>query len=190
MLTSRGLRGDSQRMKEIGFAGYLTKPVKRQHLFECLARVLAGSPQASSGLHPSKPMVTRHSIDEARQKELRLLLVEDNMVSQKVALLILKKLGCRADVANNGREAVEALKQVPYDLVLMDQQMPEMDGLEATRAIRASAEVINSRVPIIAMTANALRGDRERCLEAGMDDYLSKPVKPDQLKNKLDQWLT
>ncbi len=189
MLTSRGLRGDSQRMKEIGFAGYLTKPVKRQHLFECLVRVLAGSPQAASGLHPSEPMVTRHSIDEARQKERRLLLVEDNVVSQKVALLILKKIGCRADVANNGREAVEALKQVPYDLVLMDQQMPEMDGLEATRAIRASADVINSRVPIIAMTANALKGDRERCLEAGMDDYLSKPVKPDQLKNKLDQWL-
>ncbi len=189
MLTSRGLRGDSQRMKEIGFAGYLTKPVKRQHLFECLVRVLAGSPQAASGLHPPEPLVTRHSIEEARHQELRLLVVEDNRVSQKVALLMLKKMGYRAEVANNGCEAVEALKQVPYDLVLMDQQMPEMDGLEATRTIRASADVINRRVPIIAMTANALKGDRECCLEAGMDDYLSKPVKPDQLKDKLDQWL-
>ena len=98
-------------------------------------------------------------------------------------------MGYRADVAANGREAVDALKQVRYDLVLMDQQMPEMDGLEATRVIRASAEVTNCRVPIIAMTANALKGDRERCLKSGMDDYLSKPVNPDQLKNKLDQWL-
>jgi len=120
---------------------------------------------------------------------LGLLVVEDNLVNQKVAMLMLKKMGYRADVAANGREALEALKQVPYDLVLMDQQMPEMDGLEATRHIRASSDVINSRVPIIAMTANALKGDREHCLEAGMDDYLSKPVKPDQLKNKLDQWL-
>jgi PAS domain S-box-containing protein len=189
MLTSRGLRGDSQRMKEIGFAGYLTKPVKRQHLFECLVRVLARSPQAASGLLPPEPMVTRHSIDEARQQKLRLLVVEDNLVNQKVATLMLKKMGYRSDVAANGREALEALKRVPYDLVLMDQQMPEMDGLEATRSIRASSDVINSRVPIIAMTANALKGDRENCLEAGMDDYLSKPVKPDQLKNKLDQWL-
>jgi len=189
MLTSRGLRGDSQRMKEIGFAGYLTKPVKRQHLFECLVRVLAGSHLAASGLHPPELMVTQHSIEEARQKELRLLVVEDNRVSQKVALLMLKKMGYRADVANNGREAVEALKQVPYDLVLMDQQMPEMDGLSAARIIRASVDILNRRVPIIAMTANALKGDRERCLEAGMDDYLSKPVKPDQLKDKLDQWL-
>jgi len=102
---------------------------------------------------------------------------------------MLKKVGYRADVANNGREAVEALKQVPYDLVLMDQQMPEMDGLSAARIIRASVDILNRRVPIIAMTANALKGDRERCLEAGMDDYLSKPVKPDQLKDKLDQWL-
>ncbi len=189
MLTSRGLRGDSQRMKEIGFAGYLTKPVKRQHLFECLVRVLAGSSQPVSELHPPAPMVTRHSIDEARQKELRVLVVEDNAVNQKVAVLMLKKMGYRADVAVNGREAVDALKQVSYDLVLMDQQMPEMDGLEATRVIRSSADVTNRRVPIIAMTANALKGDRERCLEAGMDDYLSKPVKPDQLKSKLDQWL-
>jgi two-component system sensor histidine kinase/response regulator len=122
-------------------------------------------------------------------QDKRILVVEDNLVNQKVALMILKKMGYRADVANNGREALEVLKQVPYDLVLMDQQMPEMDGLEATRFIRASSDVINNRVPIVAMTANALKGDRERCLEAGMDDYLSKPVKPDQLKNKLDQWL-
>jgi CheY-like chemotaxis protein len=134
-------------------------------------------------------MVTRYTIDEARPKERRLLVVEDNLVNQKVALLLLKKMGYRADVAANGCEAVNALMQVRYDLVLMDQQMPEMDGLEATRIIRSSTDVINRRVPIIAMTANALKGDRERCLASGMDDYLSKPVKPDQLKTKLDYWL-
>ena len=189
MLTSRGLRGDSQRMKEIGFAGYLTKPVKRQHLFQCLLQVLTRSSETTSESRPSEPMVTRHSIDETDQKERRMLVVEDNPVNQKVALLMLKKMGYRADVAANGREAVDALKQVPYDLVFMDQQMPEMDGLEATRVIRASTEVLKNNVPIIAMTANALKGDRERCLKAGMNDYLAKPVKPEQFKDKVDRWL-
>ncbi len=189
MVTSRGLRGDNQEMKTIGFAGYLTKPVKRQLLFECLVRVISRKPEKDTVSEDPEALVTRHTIREAEKENCRILVVEDNPVNQKVAVLMLKKMGYHADVATNGIEAVDALTRTPYDLVLMDQQMPEMDGLEATSTIRTSTRVINNKLPIIAMTANALKGDKERCLAAGMDDYLSKPVNPVQLKKKLEQWL-
>ena len=188
MLTSRGLRGDGQRMKEIGFAGYLTKPVKRRNLMNCLLQVLCIASAETSDAHPPR-LVTRHTIKEDAASSARLLIVEDNPVNQKVALLMLKKLGYRADIAANGKEAVTALERVSYDLVFMDQQMPEMDGLEATRIIRSSADVGNADVPIIAMTANALKGDKEICLNAGMNDYLSKPVNAEKIKRMLDKWL-
>ena len=188
MLTSFGERGDGTRFLDIGFAGYLTKPLRQSHLRECLSLVIAG--KRTEGIQEVSGLVTRHTLSELHRGQVRLLLAEDNPTNQIVALSILRKLGLRADVAANGREVLEALRRIPYDLVLMDCQMPEMDGFEATRRIREpGAEVINGGIPIIAMTAFAMKGDRERCLAAGMDDYLSKPVQPDELAQVLDRWL-
>jgi signal transduction histidine kinase/DNA-binding response OmpR family regulator len=180
MLTSWGRRGDAARVKEIGFSAYLTKPVKHSQLFDCLVTVLGeGSGRAKQDKKP--PLVTRHTLAEAKRR-VRILLVEDNIVNQKLAVRLLEKMGYRSDAVGNGREAVEALETVPYDVVLMDVQMPEMDGYEATRVIRSpQSKVRNHEVPIIAMTANAMKGDRERCIEAGMDDYIAKPIEPQKL---------
>jgi CheY-like chemotaxis protein len=121
---------------------------------------------------------------------VRILLAEDNITNQQVAVGILKKLGLRADAVANGAEAVKALETLPYDLVLMDVQMPEMNGIEASRHIRnPHSAVRNHRIPIIAMTAGAMQGDREKCLEAGMNDYVSKPISPQALAEALDRWL-
>ncbi|MCK4236764.1 MAG: response regulator, partial [Candidatus Krumholzibacteria bacterium] len=187
MLTSVGVRGDATRMKEIGFTAYLTKPIKRSHLFGCLAAVL-GKKSELPGEEVSDSIVTRHSIEETRKRRVRILLVEDNITNQKVALHILKKLGYGADTAFNGVEAIRALEAIPYDLVLMDLQMPEMDGFEATRIIRDSESgVLNHDIPVIAMTAHAIKGDQERCREAGMDDYVAKPVKPQELLQAIEK---
>ncbi len=135
-------------------------------------------------------LVTRHILHEARRRKVRILLVEDNATNQQVALGVLAKLGFNADTAVNGREAIQALETGPYDIVFMDVQMPLMDGLEATRAIRSGKTgVPNPRIPIIAMTAHALKGDRELCLEAGMDDYISKPIAPQALAEALHKWV-
>ncbi|MFC1891923.1 response regulator [Thermodesulfobacteriota bacterium] len=185
MMSSQGLQGNTQRMKEIGFAAYLTKPVRHTDLFDSISSVLTGE-TCKAGQH----MVTRHSIRNIQCANARILLAEDNITNQQVALGILKKLGLSADIAVNGIEAVEALKSIPYDLILMDCQMPEMDGYEATARIRnPQSKVLNHNIPIIAMTAHAMRGNREQCLEAGMDDYLSKPVTPQALATMIEKWL-
>jgi len=190
MLTSRGMRGDAQRMKKIGFAGYLTKPIKRHYLMQCLQKALCSGTEDDRSDAADRPLITQHSIKEQGKSNARVLIVEDNLVNQKVARLHLKKLGYSADIASNGVEAVSALIETDYALVFMDQQMPKMDGLEATRAIRSSNKVHNPDVPIIAMTANALKGDKERCLDAGMDDYLAKPINVKKIQRKMEKWLS
>jgi len=189
LMTSMGQRGDAKRLEKIGFAAYLTKPIKQSKLYDCLATV--------TGIHIKKTndkftkIITRHSLAEDRKRKVRILLAEDNIINQKVVLNILKKLGFSADVVANGEKAVKALEMIPYDIVLMDCQMPEMDGYEATGEIRnPQSKVLDHKVPVVAMTANAMKGDSENCLKAGMDDYLSKPITPRQLSEMLDKWLT
>jgi len=182
LLTSRGIRGDAARAREAGFDAYLTKPIKQSQLFNAIMTVFGQSDNDAPGKR--KGIVTRHSLAETCKQKLKILLVEDNMVNQKVALLHLRKFGYCAEVANNGREAVDAVQANRFDLVLMDVQMPEMDGYDATRAIRSAGH----NLPIIAMTANAMKGDREKCLEAGMDDYITKPVDAQILSEKIQTW--
>ena len=182
MITSVGRRGDAIEMKEIGFSAYLTKPLKHGALKSALELVLG---QRAGQVR--EEIVTRYSVMAGEFRKLRILVVDDNIVNQKVAVKTLERLGYRVDVAANGLEAVEALTQIPYDLVFMDCQMPEMDGFEATRKIRDS-EGDDRHTPIIAMTAGAMDGDREMCLAAGMDDYISKPVDQKQLSRVLDTY--
>jgi len=189
MLTSLGSRGDARRFAEIGFTAYLNKPVRHQELQGVLTLTGPGECNRSG-----PPIVTRHTVRETLDlytgSKARILLVEDNLTNQQVALGILRKLGLQADAVVNGEEGVNAVNAHPYDLVLMDVQMPIMDGLEATRRIRRqqAAAGIPAR-PIVAMTAHAMRGDRERCLEAGMNDYLTKPITPQSLIAALAKWL-
>src|SRR2546421_1218355 len=174
ILTSAGQRGDGERCRQLGIQAYLTKPIARADLIEAVGTVLAGAATPAG----TADLVTRHSIAESRHA-LRILLAEDNPVNQQVATAMLLKRGHQVDVAANGREAVEAVAKERYDLVLMDIQMPEMDGFEATQRIRALPQ--GGTLPIIALTAHALSGERERCLERGMTGYLAKPFKAHEL---------
>ena len=186
LMTSLGQRGDEGNREEIGFAAYLTKPLRRDEILDCLSVVLAGATAAKS----APPIVSRQTMREPRSGIVRILLAEDNIINQQVAVGLLRRLGLRADAVANGVEAIRALETLPYDLVLMDMQMPVMDGVEATRQIRHPRSTVrNRKVPIIAMTANAMQSDRDECLDAGMNDYLSKPVSPQALADALDRWL-
>jgi PAS domain S-box-containing protein len=209
MVSSMGVRGDVARLKKIGFAAYLTKPIKQSQLYDCLAATAKiwkekKQPQDAT-------IVTRHSLADNKKQGVRILLAEDDATNQKVALHILKKFGYRADAAGNGQEVLQALEKVPYDIVLMDIQMPVMDGYAATRRIRElelkaqqvklnkndSEDLTDSeiqfstrsgRIPIIAMTAHAMKGDREKCIATGMDDYTPKPINPEELLEKIEKW--
>jgi CheY-like chemotaxis protein len=173
LLTSLGRREVHE--DELNFAAYLTKPLKPSALFDALAGIFVRHMAAPQ---PEPARVTTDP-DMAKAHPLRILLAEDNAVNQKLALRILEQMGYRADVASNGLEAVESVERQTYDLVLMDVQMPEMDGLDATRAIRHLKGLSQPR--IVAMTANAMQGDRELCIAAGMDDYISKPIRLNEL---------
>ena len=176
MLTSSGQRGDADHLKKLGFAAFLSRPIKQSQLFDCL-QIITGK-KNNIEENSTRQIVTRYSITEERKRRVRILLAEDNIINQKIALRILnKKFGIHADVVNNGREAIENLERLDYDMILMDCQMPVMDGYQATRIIRDDHSTVRNRnIPIIAMTANAMKGDRKKCLEAGMDDYVTKPI--------------
>ena len=186
MLTSGGRKGDAARCRELGIAAYLIKPVREAELREAILSVLHTKQQPGS-----QPVVTRSSFRKDRNpvRSLRILLAEDNRVNQKVATNLLEKRGHRVVVANNGKEALAVLAGGIFDLVFMDVQMPEMDGLQATIAIREQEKVTGVHQPIIAMTALAMKGDQERCIAAGTDGYLSKPISPEQLDGALDSYV-
>jgi two-component system sensor histidine kinase/response regulator len=176
MLTSGGQRGDADRCRQVGISAYLTKPVRQLELREAILKVLGLREKSAE-----KPaLVTKYTIAEARN-HLQILLAEDNVINQQLAVRTLSKRGHVVTVVGNGKEAVDALEKRTFDIVLMDVQMPEMDGLEATGIIRKKEKLSGNHVPIVAMTAHAMKGDRERCLEAGMDAYISKPVHIEEL---------
>lgn len=199
LLTSMGHAGESQRLKQAGFSAWLPKPVRASSLFDALHGALAVRvPQPNTEVHQPEPEV-RPPIQDGTP---RILLVEDNEVNRLVAEGMLKRLGVRTDAVGNGVEALAALERERYDAVLMDVQMPVMDGFEATGRIRnlkletgdsekhvPEGAVPVSKIPIIAMTAHAMQGDREQCLAAGMDDYLAKPILPKALADVLARWL-
>jgi len=182
LLTSAGQRGDAARCRELGIVAYLMKPVRQPELLNAILLALGQVSQ-----RPKRtPLITRHTLREARRK-LRILLAEDNLVNRQLAVRMLEKRGHVVLVAGNGREALETLKDQAIDLVLMDVQMPELNGLETSAAIRKGEKGTGRHLPIIAMTAHAMKGDRERCLAAGMDGYVSKPVKAEELFKMIEE---
>jgi signal transduction histidine kinase/DNA-binding response OmpR family regulator len=192
MLSSMGQKGDSDRCKEVGISGYLPKPIKQSDLYDAILMTM-GLPSEET-----PTVITRHKVYEERES-FNILLAEDNLINQTLAIKLLEARGHRVTLASNGIEAVETFKKGDFDLILMDIQMPEMDGFEATREIRKletgdsqQSPIANHQssihsIPIIAMTAHAMTGDREKCLDAGMDDYVSKPIKPETLFSVIDK---
>jgi signal transduction histidine kinase/CheY-like chemotaxis protein/HPt (histidine-containing phosphotransfer) domain-containing protein len=195
MLSSMCDQGDPQEAKKAGILSVLTKPVRKSHLYDCLATVMSSSPQRSSPLLSSTPSFK----EQKAAFDAHILLAEDNPVNQDVARMILEGFGCRVDVVSDGKEAVQAAAENSYDLIFMDCQMPKMDGYEATEHIKKMDPSDNGHArshlgkppvtPIIALTAHAVKGDREKCLAAGMDDYLTKPFNISQMQEILERWL-
>ena len=191
LLTSMASKGDAEHFKNVGFNAYMPKPVKKLDLKGILSEVLLRRATCST----DDSICTRHSARENiklfSDYNARILLAEDNITNQRIALGMLNKLGLQADAVSNGHEVLSSMSQIDYDLILMDIQMPEMNGLEATRMIRSGhSNIASSNIPIIALTANAMAGDEKLCLDAGMNDYLAKPVSPTVLANSLEKWLS
>ncbi len=190
LLTSMGVRSDSPEFLQAGFATCLTKPIKPAQLFESLIRVLSGT----RTMQKTKPANNKLDPQLAQRLPLRILLCDDNLINQKVAARVLGQMGYSPKVAAHGVEALSAIDSTPFDMIFMDVMMPEMDGLEATRQIRrrqqdrANHPNYKTHIVIVAMTASAMPGDREKCLEAGMDDYLSKPVRPEDVRTVIERW--
>jgi CheY-like chemotaxis protein len=179
MLTSGDRPEDTARCNQLGIAAYLLKPVKQSELLEAIELAMGVTvPRAERLRSVAQP--PRHT------PSLRILLAEDSLVNQKLAVALLEGQGHTVTLVGNGKEAVAAVGAAKFDLVLMDVQMPEMDGLEATAEIRAGEQQTDAHLPVIAMTAHALKGDRERCLEAGMDTYVAKPIRPEELFEAID----
>ncbi|MFA6010773.1 MAG: response regulator [Desulfobacteraceae bacterium] len=189
MLTSMGTRGDARHFEKVGFSGYLTKPVRHKELRDILSLILAGSDGTERKPHP---ITTRHTARETlvsfQDCKARILLAEDNITNQNVALGLLKKLGLKADAVADGLEVLKSLESTPYDLILMDCQMPVMDGFEATRRIRKHESSFRD-IPIVALTAHAMQSDRKKCLDAGMNDHIAKPVSARNLVDVFEKWL-
>jgi CheY-like chemotaxis protein/HPt (histidine-containing phosphotransfer) domain-containing protein len=183
MISSGSRQGDSLRARQLGIACHLSKPIKQSELRDAICRSL-GAPPAPA--EPSEPAASTPA-PESPSRPLRVLLAEDNTINQKLALRLLQRRGHQVTVATDGREVLQALDQARFDLILMDVQMPNMSGFECARAIRQVEKLSGTHIPIIAMTAHAMAGDRERCLEAGMDDYLSKPITPRALFDAIDR---
>jgi len=177
----------SQKFQEYGFNGYLSKPIRKKLLLQMLERLLGGVSTETPQDDLSRVVVTRHILVEEAKHSIRILLVEDNPINQKLSQFILNRSGYRIEIANNGKEAVDKVTADPnrYDIIFMDIQMPEMDGLEATRQIRKLGFI---HLPVIAMTAEAMKGDREKCLDAGMNDYISKPIKREKVFEIIKKW--
>ncbi|MFT7676187.1 MAG: two-component system sensor histidine kinase/response regulator [Planctomycetota bacterium] len=188
LLSSASNLTQARRLQDTGLEGYLPKPVRQRDLQECVSLIL-GEAGPDNTRHKRRRMVTEQVLHESREQALpHVLLVEDNDINQRVALTFLRKRGYRVDVASDGAQAVDAVRMAHYDIILMDCQMPVMDGFDATRAIRALEADGLPRTPIVAMTANAMKEDRERCLACGMDDYMSKPIRAVPLFEMLEHW--
>jgi len=191
LLTSLGQTGSSQAIGDQEFVACLTKPARKSEILRSL--LAPSTPAAPPPTHAAPPLIPRPSCPAMRKtfgRTFRILLAEDNAINQKVVAALLKKLDLRADTVANGVEALEALSSLPYDIVLMDVQMPEMDGLTATRQIRSPESAVrNHQIPVIAMTARAMKGDQEICMAAGMDDYVAKPLTIETLSAVLEKWL-
>ena len=182
ILASAGQKGDAEKCRNIGVDAYLTKPIQKQVLYNTFKQIIMKKPDTDQS-----KLITRHSIRMSHLK-LKVLLAEDNPINQKVAKRMLEKMGYEITVVDNGLDVLQAMGKDKFDLILMDVQMPKMDGFAATRKIRLAEKNVKQHIPIIALTAHAMKGDREKCLNAGMDGYVSKPIKFNELLEQIESF--